>query len=519
MIRVLTQASQQTQYARGGVTVLELMISIMIASLVIVGMSSTIMMSNDALMGNQQVLQKSAADELMTQLMSDVRHSVSFSERTATAVTMAIPDQNGGSGTDTVRYAWTGLPSAQLTYQRNGGTIVTLADDVQDFDLNWMTRYMPAVDVVDGNVTKLLLIATDEVNPTSQENLRRAMFEAWGYEVQLLSQTASQSEFDTAVLASHAVYIPETIDAAVVGNKLVSASIGIVNEEPDLHDEFGFAETVDASSSLTDIDIKEETHYITHPFDKGDIQIFSNGTTVQHLASGEPSDLLELARRGGTGSNASEPALSALATGYSMSGGGTTAGRRVQLPWGHSGMDINNLHANGITILRRSIAWATGEGADGGPLPPQNFGYESAFASVGADISKHQLATRVTLTESGTLTSISAYVTGDKSKDYGFAIYSNVGGEPGTLLAATNFINSTPTGWKTIPVSPVALPAGDYWLALTFDRNGMEFFYEPTGGETRIIVNDAVANGWLNAWGSSAQYNYRVSIYGTYTPD
>ncbi len=447
--------------------------------------------------------------------VTDVRQATSFSERTAAAVTMTVPSRSGAAGSDTVRYEWTGLPGAQLTYQFNGGTTATLADDVQDLNLSWITRVMPAEAAGAGSSPKILFVVTSDSSPTGQENLRRALFEAWGYEVQLINQSATQSAFNTAFSETIAAYISEEADANSVGSKLVNATIGVVNEEPELHDEFGFATSVDSTSSLTGIKIKDATHYITQTFINGDLQIYNNTSTVQQL-SGTAGGFLELAKGAYSGPGSGDSTLGTLAVGASLAGGGNAAGRRVMLPWGHSSLDINNLHPNGITILRRSLAWAIGDGGDGSS-PPANFGYETQFATGVPDVKRIQFATKVTLSTAGNLTSITAYIGGVKGKKYGFAIYSSYLGEPATLLASSNLDTSAGTEWKTLPVT-ATLAAGDYWLALAFDNSSHQYFREATGGQTRMIPQNVVSDGWLSSWPASSAYDYKISIYGTYSP-
>ncbi|MDX1516740.1 MAG: hypothetical protein R3288_07865, partial [Woeseiaceae bacterium] len=51
-----------------------------------------------------------------------------------------------------------------------------------------------------------------------------------------------------------------------------------------------------------------------------------------------------------------------LDSGEALYGGGTAAGRRVQLPWGGSGFDPGNLGVNGLTILKRALEWGAGAG-------------------------------------------------------------------------------------------------------------------------------------------------------------
>jgi hypothetical protein len=40
---------------------------------------------------------------------------------------------------------------------------------------------------------------------------------------------------------------------------------------------------------------------------------------------------------------------------------GAAPARRVRLPWGNHSINFNTINANGLTIMRRAIAWAIGE--------------------------------------------------------------------------------------------------------------------------------------------------------------
>jgi hypothetical protein len=65
-----------------------------------------------------------------------------------------------------------------------------------------------------------------------------------------------------------------------------------------------------------------------------------------------------------------EPALAVINIGGEIAGGGTAAGRRVQLPWGDSDFSFNALNNDGKTIMKRAIEWAAAvRGDDGGPSP------------------------------------------------------------------------------------------------------------------------------------------------------
>ena len=57
---------------------------------------------------------------------------------TPNAITFDVADRNHGDpGPETITYAWAGTPGDPLTRQYNGGTIVNLQEDVQEFDLRY----------------------------------------------------------------------------------------------------------------------------------------------------------------------------------------------------------------------------------------------------------------------------------------------------------------------------------------------------------------------------------------------
>jgi hypothetical protein len=216
------------------------------------------------------------------------------------------------------------------------------------------------------------------------------------------------------------------------------------------------------------------------------------------------------------------PAGSASCLGYlkpgdALEGGGTAAARRVQLPWAGDTFDINSLTSDGWVLMRRAIEWGSGLGTDG-PQPPANFGYESIFTVNTIDVGKDMIATQVTLTEDGELTSITGYLDGVNDKKYEFAVYDDASGEPGSFIINSNSGNDT--GWKPQPVPPTVLTAGTYWLAFSMEHSSHGFYRENTGGQTRIkLDHDAIKNGWPSTWpGSTSSNTWKISIYGTYLP-
>ena len=120
---------------------MELLVSTASATVLMAGLASATYIANRAL--DDEALPVSAdrrASEALSQLLCDLEHALAFSERTSAAVTFTVPDRDGDNAPETVRYAFSGAAGDPLTYEYNGGPAVKIADDVQAFDLNYLTR-------------------------------------------------------------------------------------------------------------------------------------------------------------------------------------------------------------------------------------------------------------------------------------------------------------------------------------------------------------------------------------------
>jgi Tfp pilus assembly protein PilX len=208
-----------------------------------------------------------------------------------------------------------------------------------------------------GNV---LLVVVDPGSLTAQEDAKKALIESWGYTVNLIDESDSQANFDAAAAANDVAYIPQDITSSNLGTKLRDAAIGVVNEEGEQVDELGISQDK-LFKSRHEIDVINNTHYITQPFATGLLIFTSSDQSVHMLAANQAPGLLTLGQSFNTGS-IWEPSLAVIKTGDDLWGGGTAAGRRVELPWGGGTFDINQLTDDGRTIMQRAIEWGAGVG-------------------------------------------------------------------------------------------------------------------------------------------------------------
>ena len=224
-----------------------------------------------------------------------------------------------------------------------------------------------AMGADDTSIADVLLVVVDPGNLTAQEAEKQALMESWNFTVNLIDESDSQAEFDAAFADNDVAYIPQDINSSNLGTKLRNATIGVVNEEGEQVDELGFSSDKLFKTRQV-IDVVDNSHYITQSFATGLLTFVSSDQSVHMLAGTIAPGLQTLGESSNVGSQW-EPSLGTLDTGDDLSGGGTAAGRRVQLPWGGGTFDINQLNDDGRTIMQRALEWGAGaETVATGPL-------------------------------------------------------------------------------------------------------------------------------------------------------
>ncbi|MCM2374807.1 hypothetical protein [Aporhodopirellula aestuarii] len=123
---------------RVGHTLVELIVSLAGASVLMLGLSSTLFIAlkitDPSSTPTSATLE---GNDALTEFLSDIEFAISFSEQTASAVTFTVPDRNGDTLAETIRYVWSGTQGDPLTRQYNGGTASVLVENVHDFGLDY----------------------------------------------------------------------------------------------------------------------------------------------------------------------------------------------------------------------------------------------------------------------------------------------------------------------------------------------------------------------------------------------
>lgn len=126
-----------------GFTLIEMVVSLAAASVLMVGLSSTIFIalraSDKSNTPGGAILEGHA---LLCDMTAELRTAQAITEQAATAITVTVPDrEDADTNLETIRYAWSGTPGDPLTRQYNGGNVANVAEDVHDFGIQY---YQPA---------------------------------------------------------------------------------------------------------------------------------------------------------------------------------------------------------------------------------------------------------------------------------------------------------------------------------------------------------------------------------------
>ena len=128
--------------SRSAYTLVELLISASAAMVLMLGLSASLFLSDEALSGIGIVEERATAADVQAAMLDDLAQARLFTQRSATAATFQVPDRDADGNPEKITYSWTGAPSNELQYSINGGTTVPLLSNVQSFNFGWASRSM-----------------------------------------------------------------------------------------------------------------------------------------------------------------------------------------------------------------------------------------------------------------------------------------------------------------------------------------------------------------------------------------
>lgn len=129
------------QRYRGGFTLLELTVSTAVLSVIMVGLGSAMLIAGRALPQAQSANSATAgAADAAGQISAELQYATTVTQRSATMIEFAVPDRNGDSLAETIRYEWSGTPGAALTRRYNAQPAIEVLANVQEFTLSYGTE-------------------------------------------------------------------------------------------------------------------------------------------------------------------------------------------------------------------------------------------------------------------------------------------------------------------------------------------------------------------------------------------
>jgi len=159
----------------------------------------------------------------------------------------------------------------------------------------------------------LVMVVGNPSSLTSEDTARRSLLTGWGWNVLLLDNSASGSQFDAAVSGAHVIYYPSnTSVGSSVRNRLKTTPLPVVMANQYLPEDLGISrrnswsyrhKSIDISGGWRggrsrgrcgcrddddddDDDDNDDLHYIVQPFGTGRLQILSERDRLVCLYGG-----------------------------------------------------------------------------------------------------------------------------------------------------------------------------------------------------------------------------------------
>jgi prepilin-type N-terminal cleavage/methylation domain-containing protein len=144
---------------RRGFTLLELVVSVAVASVLVVGLSASVVLAMRA--GDSSIGPFSSSHsgaQAVLELTRDLQDAISVNDSncTATSVEFTVPDRTGDSVDETIRYSWSGTAGDPLLRTMNGMAEV-IAANITSLEFAHLTRTATAAAVRTESAESLLI--------------------------------------------------------------------------------------------------------------------------------------------------------------------------------------------------------------------------------------------------------------------------------------------------------------------------------------------------------------------------
>ncbi len=157
-------AGEKDRARRRGFTLIEVLLSVSIATVIVGGMASAVLVASKALpKSDAPAASDDAAPRAMRQLLADLRVATSFTVAGSEAVEFTVGDRDKDAVEEIVRYSWSKTAGDPLVRSVNGAADEKILDNVHQFQLDYSLLARTLQPVTDATVTSAeTLLASNE---------------------------------------------------------------------------------------------------------------------------------------------------------------------------------------------------------------------------------------------------------------------------------------------------------------------------------------------------------------------
>lgn len=155
---------------RAGFTLLELIVSLSMMSVLMIGIGSALVIASRALPSEEHPLTAQVhAAQVVDMLVGDLLCAQSVPASSDKAITLTVADRNHDDVPEQLRYAWSGTPGDPLVRSINGGTDETLVSGVSNFTLTYDLRVEEQEQSANPNESAESLLFSHDTNSNLNE--------------------------------------------------------------------------------------------------------------------------------------------------------------------------------------------------------------------------------------------------------------------------------------------------------------------------------------------------------------
>lgn len=263
-----------------------------------------------------------------------------------------------GSGDATISVVLSGVSGGQFIT----ATATECLDGATCASLGNTSEFSAAVEATASGAcgTKLVMVTGDGAFGTDYDNDKKLMFESWGFQVTAIDDNAGSTEFNDAADANNLIFISDSVDSGNLDNKARGLAIPIISEDTSTWESLMYSSSSGTASTTSEtVNIVDDLHDITSPFDTGNLTIYSSSTLANFWVTLFGITLPPGAQVLGEGSgNPDRKWLITFESGAELEGiDNYAANRRVLIGTGGSNFDYWN--DNLRTLMQRSVNWAS----------------------------------------------------------------------------------------------------------------------------------------------------------------